>query len=270
MAKPKTTLDWRLLFLLPIPALWCVASHYGWLQFLENRTVDWRFRYRGEIVAPIKVVYVDVDSRSIDDIGNWPWSRHYFSRVADTLINVAQVRAVGFDFVFSPNGEAESADRKRLAEGDLEFARFLFKGPPVVLGASFSATEYRAAEGRIRHRELPLVAHDPRQVAEIEPPESTELAIPGRPPWTPPSVGLIDTLNAGTRTVPVWAPTSTREYYHVALELARLYWGLSAGSIKSAGDHLDFVRPDGQVQARMPLRERQLVDVNWFSPWESG
>lgn len=269
MAKPKTTFGWRFLFLLPVPALWCVASHFGWLQLLENRTIDWRFKYRGEIAAPIKVVYVDIDGRSIGDIGNWPWNRHYFARVADVLVNVAHVRAVGIDVVFSPNGEAESADRKKLAAGDLEFARFLFKAPPVVVGASYTAPEFWAAEGRITHRELPLVASDPRRISEMEPPEVTQLEVPGRPPWSPPNVGLMDTLNLGTRTVPVWTPTNTREYYHMALELARIYWGLPAGSIKPTGDHLDFVRPDGSVQARMPLREQQLVDVNWFSHWDS-
>ena len=270
MAKPKSTFGWRFLFLLPVPALWCVAGHFSWLQLPENRTMDWRFKYRGEIAAPVKVVYVDIDGRSIGDIGNWPWNRHYFARVADVLVNVAKVRAVGIDVVFSPNGEAESADRKKLAAGDLELARFLFKAPPVVVGASYTAPDFWAAEGRITHRELPLVASDPRRISEIEPPEVTQLEVPGRPPWSPPNVGLMDTtLNLGTRTVPVWTPTNTREYYHMALELARIYWGLPAGSIKPAGDHLDFVRPDGRVQARMPLRDRQLVDVNWFSHWIS-
>jgi len=246
-----------------------VAGHWGGLQSLENRTLDWRFRYRGEIAAPIKVVYVDIDSRSIGDIGNWPWNRHYFARVADALVGAARVRAVGIDVVFSPNGEAESADRKKLAAGDLEFARFLFKAPPVVVGASYTATEFWAAEGRIAHRDLPLVARETRRLSDIEPPEVTQLEVPGRPPWSPPNVGLMDTLNLGTRTVPVWVPTNTREYYHMALELARLYWGLPAGSIQPAGAHLDFVRPDGTVQARVPLRGRQLVDVNWFSHWDS-
>ncbi len=269
MARRKSTFGWRLWLLLPIPVLWCVAGHQGWLQFVENRTIDWRFRYRGEIPAPIKVVYVDIDSRAIGKIGNWPWSRSYFARVADALINVAHVRAVGFDFVFSPNGEAESADRQKLLAGDLEFGRFLSKGPPVVLGASFTAGEFWAPEGRLEHRQLPLVARGIGDVSKIEPPEVTALALPGGGIWSPPYVGLIDTLDGGTRTVPIWAPCSTRTYYHVAVELARLYWGLPVGSIKVVGDHLDFTKPDGSLQARVPMHDGQLVDVNWFSPWIS-
>ena len=55
--------------LLAIPVLWSVLSHLGLLNFFENRTIDWRFQRRGEIPAPVKIVYVDVDSRSIGDIG---------------------------------------------------------------------------------------------------------------------------------------------------------------------------------------------------------
>ena len=128
MAKSKTLVGWKLLFLLPIPLLWCVVGYFDWLRFLEDRTIDWRFHYRREIAAPVKVIYVDIDSRTIDEIGNWPWSRSYFSRVSEVLLNVAHVRAIGFDFVFSQNGQAESADRQKLAEGDLMFARFLHSG----------------------------------------------------------------------------------------------------------------------------------------------
>src|SRR6185369_2584561 len=96
---------WRALALLPIPALWCAVAHYGWLDFVENRTLDWRFRFRGELATPVKVVYVDIDSESLDPpkpndeggIGGWPWSRHYYADVAQALIEKGGAKAVGFD-----------------------------------------------------------------------------------------------------------------------------------------------------------------------------
>jgi adenylate cyclase len=237
---------------------------------MEDRTIDWRFHYRGEIAAPVKVVCVDVDSRSLDDIGNWPWSRSFFSRVSDVLLNVAHVRAIGFDFVLSTLARTELADQKKVIEGDREFAKFLYPtpGPPVVLAASFVAQEFRAAEQKIRHRVLPIVANGVGDPAKIEPPELTTLDIRGRP-WSPHNIGLIDTIGGDARTVPVWAPTSTVTFYHTAVQLARLYWGMPVGSIHVAGDHLEYVWPDGRVQSRVPLRDGQLVDVNWFSKWNS-
>jgi len=62
---------WRGLLISSIPLAWCVCSYFGWLTFLENKFVDWRFHYRGEIDAPIKVIYVDIDSQSISEIGGF-------------------------------------------------------------------------------------------------------------------------------------------------------------------------------------------------------
>jgi len=45
---------WRGLLLLGIPIAWCVGASFGWLNFFESKFLDWRFRYRGEIDAPIK------------------------------------------------------------------------------------------------------------------------------------------------------------------------------------------------------------------------
>ncbi len=277
MARPKkkTTLPiLRWLLLLTIPVGWIAASHVGWLDFFENRTIDWRFQHRGEIEAPVKIVYVDVDSRSIGDIGNWPWTRHPFAAVAEALVKNGHVRAVGFDFVLSPQGKAQSADVNALRAGDVELGRFAYKlppavPPPVVFAASFAASEFRADDGKLRTRGFPLVDTDPRKAAEIEPPERSSIETPSGKFVDLPSLGLIDSLNSGTRAVAAWAPSRTREFYHLSLELARLYWELPPGAIKRFDDRIDFVRADGIVQASIPLLDRQIVEVNWFSAWES-
>ncbi len=273
-SKAKSLSYLRWLLLLPIPALWCMLSHFGWLAFLENKLLDWRFQYRGEIEAPVKVVYIDVDSLSLSTIGNWPWSRSYFARVAETLLKEGQARAVGFDFVLSEVGIAESADRKRIIQGDADFGRFLIKGPPVVLAAAYAGWRFLDINNHEKERALPLVATDPRRREDMEPPEIPGFETSPDPSrhriWHPPNIGLIDTIDNGTRIVPAWAPNNTgRTYFHMALELARLYWGLPAGSLKVERDRIDFVRPDGSLQASVPLQNGQLIELNWFTQWRS-
>jgi adenylate cyclase len=273
--KKATTLSaLRWLLLLPLPALWCVLSHFGALAFLENKLLDWRFQYRGELEAPVKVIYINVDSLSLAEIGGWPWSRMYFSRVASALVHEAQAKAVGFDFVFSDLGVSESVDLKKLVEGNTEFGRFLFRNPPVVLAASYAGYRFLDVNDKERERVLPLVASDPRKLADIEPPEipafKRNLNPADRTFYNPPNIGLIDTLDNGTRWVPAWAPNATgRIYFHMAFELARLYWGLPPGALRTRGDFIDFVRPDGTVLTSVPLRDRQLIEINWFTKWES-
>ncbi len=272
--KPKFGFPWvRWLVLLPIPIVWSALSHHGLLDFLENRTVDLRFQQRGEIPAPVKVVYVDIDSLSIAQIGNMPWTRHFFARVTDALVNVGKVRAIGFDFVFSPQGQSQSANKASLRAGDAELAGLIVKyppamPPPAVFAASFAAREFVSSEGTIKERGLPLVDFDPRKVSEIEPPEQTSFERVAGTIEAPPFLGLIDTIAGGTRTVATWAPTQTRDFNHMAVELARLYWQLPPEAVKRHEDRMDFVS-GGVVIASVPLRHRQLLDVNWFSAWDS-
>lgn len=262
---------WRPLWLLLIPVLWCVCGFFNGLTFLENKLVDWRFRFRGEQDAPVKVVYVDIDSKSISEIGGFPWSRQFFARVAAALIEQAKVKAVGIDIVFSENGVAEAIDWKKRVEGNRELARYLASNPPVVVAASYAAAVDRDINGQPIHRELPLLSKRGADVA-AEAPEVpsfrlSETSVSRQ--WTPALVGLIDTIDAGTRTVPAYAPTEVRPYLHMSIELARLHYGITSEGVKILKDRIELRREDGGVVANIPLREGQLLDINWFSAWQS-
>jgi adenylate cyclase len=272
--KKKAEAFLRWLFLPVIPVLWCVASHFGLLDYFENRSIDWRFHYRGEIDAPVKIVYVDIDSRSIDDIGNWPWSRSYFAKVTQALLNRGGVAGIGFDIVLVPSASAEIADRTRMKAGDAELGRLIYKPlaakpPPVVFAASFASGEFRARDKEVVKRGLPRVASDPRRPNQIEPPEASALEAPNGAWITPPFVGLIDTIDGGTRQVPIWAPTRTGDFYHMAVALARFHFQVPLAGMQRHDDRLELTFTDGEVAASIPLRDRQLVEVNWFSAWSS-
>ncbi|MCF7687958.1 MAG: adenylate/guanylate cyclase domain-containing protein [Cephaloticoccus sp.] len=264
-AKNLFSLRWSLLT--PIPLLWCILSANGWLDFVESKFTDWRYQFRGELPTPLKVVYVDVDSQSIDEIGGFPWSRMYFARVAEALIAQGGVRAVGFDFVLSDNGVSESVDRTKYVTGNRAFARYLWKNPPVVLAASYSAAVFRDINGRKQQREFPLLTNGLGPTEQLESPELPAFNVGQNTPWNPPNVGLIDTIDGGTRWVPLFAPSGVRTYYHLSLELARLYFGLGPDAIQVAGNTLELVRPDGSVVSHLPLKNGQLLEVNWFSAW---
>jgi len=266
--KKSALFQLRWLLLASIPLAWCVIAHLGILVPLENSVVDWRFRYRGPIDAPVKVVYVNVDSTSLDLIGNMPWSREYFATVAKTLIERAGVKAIGMDFVFSDAGVAESVDRSKLITGNRALGAFLWKTPSVVVGASFTAMDYHDLNHRKKSRKFPDVSQpDLPPLHQIEPPELPSLSIAEGRTVSPPGVGFIDTVDGGTRWVDLYAPTSARTYYALAVELARIYYGVDRSGLKIEDDHLDMVRADGSLAARIPLTRKQMVEVNWFSPW---
>ena len=270
MPSPKKSALFRLRWLLlaPIPLAWCVIAHFGILAFLENKEIDWRFRYRGPIDAPVKVIYVNVDSLSLDTIGGWPWNREYFATVADTLVNRAGVRALGMDFVFSDDGIAESVDENKLIAGNRVLGKFMSKATKVAIAASYTAMDFRDILGKKKIREFPDITRpDLPPLRLIEPPELPSFLIgPGRK-YTPPGAALIDTVNGGTRWVMLFAPTATRTYYTMAVDLARIYLGVERDGVRVGRDSIDLVRPDGSIATTIPLYRHQMVEINWFSRW---
>ena len=270
MASLKKSALFRLRWLLlaPIPLAWCVIAHLGLLGFLENKVIDLRFRYRGPIDSPVNVIYLKMDSLSLDEIGGWPWSREYFATVVQTLIDRAGAKAVGMDLVFSDEGVAEAIDIKKLVAGNRALGAFLRRTPAAIVGASYTAGDFRDINGKIRIREFPDVSRsDLPPTSQLETPELPSFNIGSGKKYSPPGVALIDTVDGGTRWVRLYAPSAARTYYAMAVELARIYYGVDRNDIRITDDHMDLVRKDGSVAARIPLVRKQMVEINWFSQW---
>lgn len=255
---------WLYLSLVALSLFWLLLDQWGVLRPLQNLTLDARFKARGPLHSPLKLIYVDIDTDAIDALGNFPWDRSIYAHVCDTLITHGGVKAVGIDVVFSDAGIPNIADRAKFDRGQLELGRYLFSGsPPVVVAASYASGYQRTPTGEMTPRTFPLLA---RGFPEADSPELPEWSF-GSFTRTPPLVGLIDTMDGGTRQVPLFATTDVRTYHHLALELARLHHGLPPAAIQLFPDRVELNRQDGGNVLSIPLRDQQIVDINWFSPW---
>ncbi len=58
---------------------------FNFLQRLEYSSLDTRFRYRSPGSTPIdpRIVIVDIDQRSQEVLGKWPFSRIHFAHLLD-------------------------------------------------------------------------------------------------------------------------------------------------------------------------------------------
>lgn len=267
-STPSLLLRW--LCLAPIPLLWCLVAQFAWLEFAETKTLDWRFRFRGERDAPVKVVYVDVDDLSLNEIGGWPWDRDHIRKVAQTLIEDAGVKAIGVDIVLSDLGKAEISDLTRMRKGNISFLRYLrAKSPPLVLAASYTADEYRDNRGMLSRRHLPLVASETIDTESLNAPELPSFDVGRTAQYNPPGAAFIDTINGGTRLVPLFAPSNIQTYHHMSLELVRLYLGATREGVLMEDTCIRMVDVSGRELVRIPVMGRQLLEVNWFSAWTS-
>ena len=269
MAPPKkknalTLLRWFVL--LSLPAVWCVAAHFGLLGVMENQALKLFYYFRGEVASPVKVMYVDVDTRAIQEIGERPWNRADFGLAAQTLLEVGRARAIGFDFVFSDFAASKMVPRSEITKRNLEFARVIHRHPEIVLAAQYSGGQAYAQEGE---RTFPLLRKGATDRTKNDLPELPQYPLLGTTYGT---IGLIDVdYQYGADEVPRWVPlfadTLNPTYYHLSLKLALIALGLDESALHRSADALDVVRPDGSLVVSIPLRERQLLEVNWFSHW---
>lgn len=138
---------------------------FQFLQRLEFNTLDTRFRYRPASATPVdpRIVIVDIDQRSQEILGKWPFSRTHFAKMLDVLREDG-AKVVGFDITFDKPDQTAAPVRKiaediqeRLKHGaaidakllasiqqlaaeydaDAQFGKSIDRFGPVVLGNFF-------------------------------------------------------------------------------------------------------------------------------------
>ncbi|GAB2182001.1 adenylate/guanylate cyclase domain-containing protein [Denitratisoma sp. agr-D3] len=68
-----------------------------------------------------KVVIVDIDEKSLAEVGRWPWGRDKLAKLMDRLFDQYKVAVVGFDVVFAePDDSSGMGSLNRLASKDLK------------------------------------------------------------------------------------------------------------------------------------------------------
>ncbi len=111
---------------------------------LDNRLRDYLFTFRGEMPNSGNVVIIDIDEASLEQLGQWPWSRNKVSKIIENL-NTANIAIVGMDIVFAEEDNSSphaifkkfGVEKKDIPNYDLELAQTIAKSP-VILGYQFA------------------------------------------------------------------------------------------------------------------------------------
>jgi adenylate cyclase len=143
---------------------------------LDNIIYDARLQLTMPGGVDERIVILDIDEKSLEEVGRWPWSRDTLAQVMDKLFDRYQAAIVAFDVVFA-EADYSSGIRTldRLAEGALKdvpqyqqqyqalrprldydalFAEAI-KGRPVVLGYYLSSEREAKRTGAIPAPVLP-------------------------------------------------------------------------------------------------------------------
>lgn len=71
----------------------------GLITAIDHKMMDIMFHVRGPVPAGNDVVIIDIDEKSLKQMGQWPWPRNILADLT-TIIHQSGPRTVGFDVVF--------------------------------------------------------------------------------------------------------------------------------------------------------------------------
>ncbi|MGH6639755.1 MAG: CHASE2 domain-containing protein, partial [Polaromonas sp.] len=93
----------------------------GVLQRLDDIIYDARLRATMPNTLDERIVIVDIDEKSLAEVGRWPWGRNKLAELVEELQERQQAALLGFDVVFAEADESSGLKRlKQLAQAELK------------------------------------------------------------------------------------------------------------------------------------------------------
>ena len=148
----------------------------GFITQLDNIIYDARMRLTMPDTVDPRIVILDIDEKSLQQVGRWPWPRDTMARLVDELFDKYHVALLGFDVVFAeadyssgiraldklaahqlkdvPKFQQLYSSMRPELDNDALFAKAI-KGRPVVLGYYFNSDKDARRTGAIPAPVLP-------------------------------------------------------------------------------------------------------------------
>jgi adenylate cyclase len=93
----------------------------GVLQRLDDIIYDARLRATMPRSLDERIVIVDIDEKSLANVGRWPWGRNRLAELVQELLDRQRAVLIGFDIVFAESDESSGLKRlKQLAQAELK------------------------------------------------------------------------------------------------------------------------------------------------------
>lgn len=92
----------------------------GFVRRLENFTYDLRLKWTMPVERDPRIVIVDIDEKSLQEQGHWPWPRNKLAHLIDLLFDKYKIDVLGFDLIFAERDESSGLNRmEALAQAEL-------------------------------------------------------------------------------------------------------------------------------------------------------
>ncbi|MEA3383713.1 MAG: adenylate/guanylate cyclase domain-containing protein [Campylobacterota bacterium] len=117
------------------------------IETFDNKLRDYMFQIRGEIPHNNNVVIIDLDEKSLNSLGQWPWPRDKFAKILENLTD-ANIGVIGLDIVFAEIDQSSPAkvfkdlnmDNSNVPDFD-EILDNVVSSTPTILGYQFELND---------------------------------------------------------------------------------------------------------------------------------
>ncbi|MEO8021008.1 adenylate/guanylate cyclase domain-containing protein [Polaromonas sp.] len=218
------------------------------LQRLDDILYDARLRATMPRTLDERIVIVDIDEKSLAEVGRWPWGRDKLAALVSELLDGQKAALLGFDVVFAEADESSGLKRlKQLAQNELkDLPAFTEK-----LGQLQGSLDYDAVFAKSVEKRPVVLGYyftsdrDGRVNGVLPPPVMTREALKGRPikftTWNgfganieqiahaAPMGGFFNSITEGdgvVRSLPLLAEYKGQYYESLSLAMFRMLMGL--------------------------------------------
>jgi adenylate cyclase len=218
------------------------------LQRLDHILYDARLRATMPRTLDERIVIVDIDEKSLAEVGRWPWGRNRLAELVEELLGAQQVAMLGFDVVFAEADDSSGLKRlKQLAQNEMRDQ----PGFAEKLGQLQDSLDYDAVFAKsIANRPVVLGYYftsdrDGRTHGVLPAPVMNQEAMKGRPikvtSWNgyganidglvkaAPMAGFFNSITEGdgvVRSIPLLAEFKGEYYESLSLAMFRMLAGL--------------------------------------------
>ena len=102
---------WQRIAVTLLPLIFALLHAVGlarvdFIDRLDDIIFDARLRATSPRVLDDRIVIVDIDEKSLAEVGRWPWGRHRLAALVDELFERQKIALLGFDVVFAEADES--------------------------------------------------------------------------------------------------------------------------------------------------------------------
>jgi len=122
-------------FILFAHASGIIPLHF--VETLENLSYDYRLKLSLPSKIDKKVIIIDIDEKSLAEIGHWPWERNVIANIVNNLFDYYHVNVLGFDVLFAekdqdPSDKIISELTKSPVSDSKDFQRIIFNNQNIM------------------------------------------------------------------------------------------------------------------------------------------